>query len=101
MASKVLNRCSGVSALNNARSSDSLPHANTGPGLLIGAFHCEAVMLSPAEPDGERYQVRRCLLRYFVTVDGWPWPDKRIEDVSLLRSKTRCGTAATVRHKKD
>jgi hypothetical protein len=49
--------------LNNARSSDSLPHANTGPGLLIGAFHCEAVMLSPKGLDCERYQGPRRLLR--------------------------------------
>src|SRR4051812_43383062 len=59
MASKVLNRCSGVSALNSARSSDTLPHANTGPGLLIGDFHCDDRMLSPAGPGGERYQVLR------------------------------------------
>ena len=68
MALKVLNRCSGSRALNRARSSDTLPQENTGPGLLIGDTHCEAAMLSPAGLNCEQYQVPLGQPRDFVAV---------------------------------
>ena len=67
MASKVFIRCSESRALNRAMSSDTLPQANTGPGILIGDTHCEAAMLSSAGPDCERYQGLRSKARSFAT----------------------------------
>jgi len=70
MASKVFDRCSESRALNSAMSSDTLPQANTGPGILIGDTHCEGAMLSPAGPDCERYRALRGGLRSLVMVVG-------------------------------